>query len=423
MRLLWFQRGRSVSVNHGMDRLDHWIEHHLDVGEFFHWLSHRRRPVSFAAVALLLALYALSGLTKINADEMAVVRRFGRPVEDLEPGLHWRWPWPIEDVVRLQPDRVRTVEVGFRARAGAGGAAAQSRSSPHAGDGIERVDREAVMITGDGNLVELQATVRYTVAAPRTFLFEVRDPDEVLRAAAEAVLRSMMASRPFQDLLTWQRAAFQQEALTRLEQRCREYGSGGLGIRLGDLSVHDLHPPREVVGAYYEVTRAMEEHDRKINEAQEAAHSSLRRAEADQKRIVREARAAKTEKIMQARAEQTRFLTLSAARKQLTSEQEQRLLAAKLVAQQHGTPPAEAQAAYDRQRRDALALQATLTDFRLFWDALGRALTGRPLVLIDADKLPGRRHLMLFDPDQFRVPVPIMVAPAKGKDAERQQED
>jgi Cu+-exporting ATPase len=422
MRLLWFQRGRAVNVSRGMDRLDRWIERHLDIGEFFHWLSHRWRPVTVGAAALLLVLYALSGLAQVNADEMAVVRRFGRPVEDLGPGLHWRWPWPVEDVTRLQPDRVRIVEVGFRSRAGARPGAALSWSSAHGGDGVDRVEKEAVMITGDGNLVELQATVRYTVAEPRVFLFAVRDPEEILRAATEAVLRSMMAGRQFQDLLTAQRGRFQEEALAQLAQRCREYGSEGLGIRLSDLSLHDLHPPREVVQAYYEVTKAMEEHDKKIIDAQKEAQSSVRRAEADQERIVREARAARTEKIMQAQAEQTRFLTLSAARKQLTSEQEQRLLDDKLVAQRHGTPVAEAQAEYERRRQQALTLQANLTDFRLFWDALGRALTGRPLVLIDADRLPGRRHLMLFDPDLFRVPVPVLVPPPRGKNAERMED-
>jgi P-type Cu+ transporter len=409
MRLLWFKRARTADVQEGMHRLDRWLERHLDVDEFFHWLSHRWRRVAFALMAVLLAAWALSGLTQVNADEMAVVRRFGRPVADLGPGLYWRWPWPVEDITRLQTDRVRTVEVGFRSRGSANRPAALSWSSAHGGDGIERFENEAVMITGDGNLVELQATVRYTVTEPHTYLFDVRDPDEMLRAAAEAVLRGMVASRPFQELLTTQRGQFQDEALARLEQRCRTYHPGGLGIRLDGLSLHDLHPPREVVNAYYDVTRAMEMHDQLINQAQAEALSKVRQAEADQQKIIRDARAARTEKITQAHAEVTRFLTLSAARKQLTSEQEQSLLRDRQAAQKNGMSDAEARAAYEQRRRDMLALQATLTDFRLFWDALGRALTGRPLVLIDAENVPGRRHLMLFDPDQFRVPMPVLV--------------
>jgi hypothetical protein len=125
---------------------------------------------------------------------------------------------------------------------------------------------------------------------------------------------------------------------------------------------------------------------------------------------------------MEARAEQTRFLTLSAARKELTSDQERRLLGSMLDALADDTPLGAAQAEYDRRRQEALALQAALTDFRLFWDTLGRALTGRALVLVDAEHVPGRRHLMLFDPEQFRVPLPVMVAPPARKKVEGEED-
>ena len=75
------------------------------------------------------------------------------------------------------------------------------------------------MITGDGNLVEMQATVRYTVSDPRVFLFEY-DPPAVVRDAAESVLREMVGGRTFGDLLTRDREAFHTEALERLRERC-----------------------------------------------------------------------------------------------------------------------------------------------------------------------------------------------------------
>jgi P-type Cu+ transporter len=405
MRLLWFERTGTLKVKQAMQRLDQWMERYLDVGEFFHWLSHHWRRVALGGVALFVVAYGLSGLTQVNADEMAVVRRFGQPVEDLGPGLHWRWPWPIEDVVRVQPERVRTVEIGFRSRGNANVPASLSWTSAHGGDGIDRVENEAVMITGDGDLVELQATVRYTIMTPHTYLFEVNDPDEVIRAAAEAVLRGMVAGRRFQDLLTVQRGAFQDEALARLEQRCQAYGAGGLGIRFDGLSLHDLHPPREVVEAYYKVTQAMETRDRLINLADADALGKVQAAEAEKQKIILQARAARTEKVKQAQAEQTRFLTLSTARAQLDFDQEWRLLLNTLDAVANGTASDDAFEEYERRRQETLTLQAALTDFRLFWDALGRALTGRELVLIDADRVPGRRQLLLFDPDLFRVPI------------------
>src|SRR5207248_7006375 len=126
---------------------------------------------------------------------------------------------------RRNRERIQTVEIAFRpAPASTCQPIALSWSSTHAGDGIRRIPDEAVMITGDGNLVELQATLRYVIDKPRVYLFEVGQPSEVLRAAAEAVLREAVAAQPFLALLTTNRERFQQEALTRIQRRCQDYG-------------------------------------------------------------------------------------------------------------------------------------------------------------------------------------------------------
>jgi regulator of protease activity HflC (stomatin/prohibitin superfamily) len=287
------------------------MAHHLDLHEFSHWLEHRWRAVAAGVVSLLLVLYVLSGLTQVGPDELAVVRRFGEPIADLTPGLYWRWPWPIEEISRVQPNRVHTVEIGFRAVSGSRTAAGGlTWASLHGGNGISRVEDEAVMITGDGNLVELQATVRYIIAEPRVYLFTVRDPDAVVRAAAESVLREAVAGQPFEDLLTVNRERFQQEALTRLRERCQAYGT--LGVRLEGLSLHDLHPPQAVVEWYHNVTKAMQARDRQVNEAEaealrvaidEAGNARTRRAaQVRALQITRQAKAAAHETVTQARA-------------------------------------------------------------------------------------------------------------------------
>src|SRR5262249_6094870 len=115
MRLLWFERGvtspRLLRWRQRVRDFDRWLETHFDPGEWLHSLSHRWRAALAVTVLLLLVGYGLSGLTQVGPDELAVVRRFGQPIEDLGPGLYWRWPWPIEDVVRIKPDLIRTVEI------------------------------------------------------------------------------------------------------------------------------------------------------------------------------------------------------------------------------------------------------------------------------------------------------------------------
>src|SRR5262249_25345805 len=98
MRLLWFDRSASSPIwsgaRHRLQTIDLWLNHHLDFNEWLHWASHHLRPVALSVLGLCLALYALSGMTEIGPDEIGVVRRFGRPITpDLNPGLHWRWPW------------------------------------------------------------------------------------------------------------------------------------------------------------------------------------------------------------------------------------------------------------------------------------------------------------------------------------------
>jgi regulator of protease activity HflC (stomatin/prohibitin superfamily) len=353
---------------------------------------------------VLLAIWALSGLRIVAPDEVAVVRRFGRASEDLDPGWHWRFPWPVDDVTRVSR-QIRTVEIGFRLTAGKQAPGALTWSSAHRLE--ERVPAEAMMITGDGNLVDLLVSVRYTVADPRVFLFEVKGGEKVIRSAAEAALRTMVAGRPFPELLTFKRAAFQHEALERLKVACDRYGTHGLGVRFDSIAVVDLHPPAEVVEAYHEVARAMERRDEKVNRAHIREVHKLRTAEADSTRIVAQARAGKLEKVQRAEGEKAAFLAQQQTRGTLDFIQELRLTSDAVDAALAGQSVSEVEKQLARKRREQLARQASLSDFRIFWETAAKSLTDRDLILIDADNVRGQRQLMLFDPEQLRMPIPM----------------
>jgi Cu+-exporting ATPase len=424
MRLLWFARSEtSPAWQRWLDRMravNDWLEKRFDLDEGLHLLSHHWQPVLGGTAALVLMLYALSGLVILQSDEVALVRCFGRPLAgELTPGLHWRWPWPIETVTRVRPERVYTVEIGFRTRPGSkaipGG---RAWSSPHAADGILRAPEEAVMITGDGNLLEVQGSVRYTIADPRIFVFEVNQPEQVLRNAAESVLREVVCGRRMADLLTADRRVFQREVFARLKERCRQSRPGGLGLSVEGVSLHDLHPPQEVVGAYHEVTRAMELRDRRINESQTDRLSRRREQEARSLQTIRQAEAARFEKVRMARARQVEFLARRGARSSLTWREEWDLFRDLYDALAGGRPAEEAKREYRERRREAIARQEALTDFRVYWDSLTAALAGRPKVLVDAEKLPGRRSLWLvpFEPMPFApsTAMPSTPAPRRG---------
>jgi regulator of protease activity HflC (stomatin/prohibitin superfamily) len=258
------------------------------------------------------------------------------------------------------------------------------------------------MMTGDGNLIEVQATLRYAIDQPRAYFFEINDAPALLRDATEAVLRELTASRTFAELLTTGRQSFAEVALERLRERCAALGPHGLGIRLDGLALHDLHPPQEVVDSYHEVTKAMEARDRRVNLARAAALGRARRQEAASLRVVREAEAQAADTTRRAAAEQDAFLDRLAARRQLSLGAEVDLLLDAVGDLTAGVPPASAAADYQRRRAARQSQQQTVNDFRLFWDALARALAGREKVIVDADRVPGRRHLWLLPPELLR---------------------
>jgi Cu+-exporting ATPase len=409
MRLLWFARPpeAATGIRAWWRDFDNWLDRHVDADNWLHALEHHGKGIVLGAFLVGGVAWGLSGLTIVRPDEIAVQRRFGRPVAELEPGWHLRWPWPIEQTTRVS-QRVRLVEIGYRETLDASKAPASwTWTSSHRKE--NRRQEESMMMTGDGNLVDVQAAVRFTVTEPRRYLFDVKAPEEVLRASAESVMRQMVASRPFLDLLTVGREGFQNEALTRVRQKIAEY-DGGLGIRIEGIALVDLHPPLEVVDSYYEVAKAMEERDRIIQKALEFGKAKRGLAESEALQIVAQARAAANEKEKQASAELESFARLTQTRNELSIGDEVALAVEGLLLSLQGVETEKVVETLQRRRASVLGTQRALTDFRQYWDVVGASLAGRELRLIDADKVGGQRNLFLFDPDQFR---PILVAPGQ----------
>jgi Cu+-exporting ATPase len=392
MRLLAFERHKSVAARQRMQRVNHWIEHTFDVDEWLHWLSHHRKATCGVAGSLLAIGIASSGFAAIAPDEVGIVRRFGRLLpDDLTPGLHYRWPWPIETVERVQPERVRTVEIGFRPMARTS-APASTWASQHGGD-ILQIPDEMLLVTGDGNLIELMATVRFHIADPQTYLAAAAAPEEQLRTFTEAVLREIVAGRSFADLLTVGRGPLERAVTRRL---CD--GAGRLGVAVDGLNVHDVHPPSVVVNAHHDVARAVEDRDRQVNEALAAATRTRRAAESAALNTVRNADAQAADKMASARAAADGFAAWHTARTTLQAAEEVRFARQFAVAVLNGHAADSAWSEYRQQRADLLVVRRSLTEFRLTWDALAAALGGRAKVIVDAEHVPGRRQLFLFEP-------------------------
>lgn len=438
MRLLGFERvATSPTLSHlraSTLAFDRWLNTvHLD--DVLHAITHRWKPITWVVGVVAVLGWLASGLVQVEVGEVGIVRRFGAVVADLGPGLHTRWPWPVEMVTRLRPGEIRTVEVGFRGltddqravglpsppepsrvRRPGGSDAGLGWSSSHA-EGIARLTDEAVMITGDGDLVEILATVRYRIDDPRRYLFGVADPDAVIRSTAESVLRELVAGHRFLELLTVYRAGLERDALARLGHRLAEVAPGGVGVRLDGFTLHDLHPPPEVVSEYHAVAKAIQERDRLVNEAEGDATRARRRKEEEVERVIRQAETESHRQTVDARATSNAFLAWHRARTQLTPEEEDALTTERSmrIKQRKENPEAVDRDIADRRSR-LLAERRFFIESRLAARAVVEVFRQRDKVFIDAAELPGKRQLFILDPEILRLPPGFGARPGEPKE-------
>jgi Cu+-exporting ATPase len=437
MRLLAFERTATNptvrNVRDSYRSFDRWLNT-LHADDLLHWVARHRVRLLGAAFGLAVAGWFATGWTRIESDEIGVVQRFGASRGVASPGLQVRWPWPIETVTKLKPNAVRTVEIGFRRlgteqlvqlalarkeqqrlrRSNLPGLSErdQTWSSGHDGD-VARITDESLMVTGDGNLVEILATIRYSIADPEKFVFGVRDPQALIGSQAEAAFRELVAGEGFLDLLTTRRARLEASALARLEHRLGELDPDRFGIRLDGLTLHDLHPPQEVVASYHAVAEAIQKRDRTINEALADAVRLKRRSEEESQRLVRQAEAEAARRRADATADRDGFRAWHLARTTLTADEERELTTQLATRVKAGEDRAAVVADLDRKRTQLLAVRRALSEFRLGLAAISGTLAGRDKVFVDSAELPGKRHLFLVDPESFKVPPTLLRPPEK----------
>ncbi len=406
----WRQRWQAFESWAGRQSIDAWL----------HAAWHRWAWGAAVAAMVAVAAWGASAITVIAPDEVGIVQRFGRVTAELPPGLHLRWPWPVESVTRIAPLAARTVTVGFRVLPAAADLAPRTlpAAPPPAASGdsftwtsshggrLTLLTDEALMITADGEMVEVLATLHYHVTEPRRYLFEAGDVDRLLRVMLEATLREQAAAHRFQEMLTVRRRQLEQDALARLKRRVQSLLPGGLGVQLDGLTIHDLHPPAEVVSAYHAVAQAIQERDRQIQMAAADALRRRRQAEEEAEWLRRRAEAEAHAVRQAAQADRDAFAAWVAARRRLTPAEEALLQAEQQQRLRQGESAADVLAALDRRRQQLLAQRRFLIDMRLALYAAVEALRSRDKVIIDAADLPGRRHLLLVDPEWLRLPPP-----------------
>lgn len=358
-------RWERLSESLGIGRL--WgailgILRRIDPGAGFAWLVENRRRLARPAAALMVAAWISTTAFTIDTAEVGVIERFGRKVlPHYEPGLHFKLPWPISRLTRVTAKQVRTIEIGFRTSESTAYSEPPSYewNLQHRDGRIQRRDEEALMLTGDQNMIEMTAVVHYDIGQPDDYLFRQVDAEAVVRAASEASLRAVVNVTPLDELLTTGRRNAEQLVAEGLSDRMDEYGTG---VRVLHVRFQDLHPSVEVVDAFREVAGALEEKNRMVNEAEGYANEQIALARGQGEALVQEARAYMASRSDRADGDAARFEQL--------------------------------------ERAYRIAPESTAT--RLYIETMEEILPGRKKLLID--DAGGRRTLWTVDDDAFIVP-------------------
>lgn len=253
------------------------------------------RALAVVGALVVLALwFSGSSCYTVDANEQAVVMRFGKYVRTEDPGLHFKLPFGVETASHVAVGRVEKEEFGFRTvRPG-------SRSEYSVAD----FTRESLMLTGDLNQAEIEWSVQYKVKDARAFLLNVRDPQATLRALAQSSMRAVIGDRSISEILTEKKAAIDAECQRLLQEAMDRYESG---IDVQRIILQSVLPPDPVKAAFNAVNDAEQERETIKNEALKAYNQIIPAARGKADQVLANAEGYRVDRVNRAKGETERF--------------------------------------------------------------------------------------------------------------------
>ncbi len=261
------------------------------------WSRSLPGSIGWIAIAIIIAIYLATGIYTIGPSEVGLVKRFGRHVATVDPGMHYHLPSPIESVISVNVLEVRKEEIGFRT--------VSLAPNPR----YQIMETEALMLTGDGNITHVEMVVQYRVKEPELFAFNLIEPRTIVKQAAEAVLREQVATRTLDETLTEERDIIGTDTLIELQALLDTYGTG---IEIDNVQLQDVKPPPAVVSAFDDVNSARQDKEKLINQAEEYSLDILPRARGQAQEIGNQAEAYKQTRIKGAEGDVARFVEVLA---------------------------------------------------------------------------------------------------------------
>jgi membrane protease subunit HflK len=244
----------------------------------------------------ILVIWLASGFYRVLPDELGVVLRFGAYNRTTQPGLNYHLPTPIETVLTPSVTRVNRTEIGYR-----------NAEGPGRGQATRQVPEEALMLTGDENIVDINFTVFWVIKDAQAYLFNIRGPEATVKSAAESAMREVVGETPIAQALSEGRGKIETDTQTLLQGILNAYSAG---IEVTQLQLLKVDPPAPVIDAFRDVQRALADRERLRNEAESYRNDIIPRARGDAVRIKQEAEAYRQEITARSQGDADRFLSV-----------------------------------------------------------------------------------------------------------------
>jgi len=243
------------------------------------------------AIAVIVAFFAFT--FRVDPDELGIVMRFGTPVRREPPGLHFRLPYPIEEVRLPKVTRQNIIEVGMRSSAG-----------PR---GVLPAPEESLMLTGDENIVDINFVVFWRINDAAKYLFNIQKPEVTVKEVAESAMRDIVGRSNIQPLLTGARQMTEQAVQALMQNVLDFYGAG---VTIDQVQLLKVDPPKQVIDAFRDVQAARADMERLQNEAGIYANRVIPEARGEAERILQGARAYKEQTVAEATGQAARFIKI-----------------------------------------------------------------------------------------------------------------
>ena len=247
----------------------------------------------------VLALWGFSGFFRVEPDEVGVVLRFGKEVREVQPGLNYHLPYPIETVLTPKALRVNKIDIGMRV----------VDDIRRGGTTVRDVPEESLMLTGDENIVDVDFSVLWKVKPTGVgeFLFNIQNPEGTVKAVAESAMREVIGRSEIQPILTGARQTIETAVQDLMQKTLDHYGDG---VAVQQVQLQKVDPPAQVIDAFRDVQAARADLERAVNEAQTYANRVVPEARGRVAQITQAAEAYKSQTVAEATGQTSRFLNI-----------------------------------------------------------------------------------------------------------------